>query len=75
MKHRLSKEIVGFDLEDQKHVISVLERKSGKVVEERTITNHRAEKKAVIARARKLAVVMLGLMKTGGKYEALRSSA
>lgn len=35
----------------------------------------RAKKKAVIATSRKLAVIMLTLLKTGGKYEAVRRSA
>jgi len=41
MNHHLSKHIVGLDLGDKKHVISVLKRDSGKRVDERTITNHR----------------------------------
>ncbi len=35
----------------------------------------RAKKKAVIATARKLAVVMMSLLKSGGKYEVVRRSA
>lgn len=40
MKHHLSKEIIGIDLGDQKHVISVLDQESNETIEERTITNH-----------------------------------
>jgi len=41
MKHHLRKEIVGIDLGDLKHVISVLDRDSKKVLQESTISNHR----------------------------------
>lgn len=40
MKHHLAKQIVGIDLGDRKHVISVLDRDSRETIEERTITNH-----------------------------------
>jgi len=41
MNHHLSEHIIGVDLGDKKHVISVLERDSGKTIDERPITNHR----------------------------------
>jgi transposase len=40
MKKHLSKKVIGIDLGDQKHIISVLERRSKEVLEERSITNH-----------------------------------
>ena len=41
MKHHRSNEIVGIDLGDLKHVVSVLDRDSREVIKESTITNHR----------------------------------
>ena len=41
MNDHRSKFVVGLDLGDKKHVISVLRRDSGERVDERAITNHR----------------------------------
>ena len=41
MNHHQTKRIIGVDLGDRKHVISVLDARTNEIIDERSITNHR----------------------------------